>query len=183
MIKNFAGCAAYVYNAEGVLLTEVKIYDHDRETNTISVSDSPVLSVNLRCELLVLTSPTPFSFSGVVRLASSGTMITLFKGKKKENRRNTRYPLSSKATISEYIYEGKAYRLHTPITVDLMNISVNGVRIRARFNTLSANDLFNMQLKMGGRDKVLTAKVVNLKNDERDNSEYGCALTGVDDNG
>lgn len=182
MIINFAGCAAYVYNAEGALLTEVKIYDHDSETNTIRVSDSSVLSVNLRCELLVLTSPTPFSFSGIVRLTRSGTTITLFKGKERENRCSTRYALNSKAVIAEYICDGKAYSLHTPITVDLINISVNGIRIRARFNTLSANDLFNMQLKMGERDKVLTARVVNLKNNERENSEYGCALTWVEDN-
>lgn len=181
MKRNFIGCAAYVYDTEGVLQTEVKIYDHDSEANIIKVSNSLVLSVNMRCELLILSLPAPFSCSGVVRSTGSDTIITLFKGKERENRRNARYALSCNAKISEYICEGKAYRLHTPITVNLMNISTNGIRIRARYNTLSADDLFNLQLKMGEREKVLTAKVVNLKDNERESSEYGCALTEVDD--
>lgn len=181
MKRNFIGCAAYVYNTEGTLLTDVKIYDHDNEANIIKVSNSLVLSANLQCELLILSSPSPFSYYGLVRSTGSDTTITLFKGKEMENRRNARYTLCCKAKISKYICDGKAYRLHTPIAVDLMNISTNGIRIRARYNTLSADDLFNLQLKMGEREKVLTAKVVNLKDNERENSEYGCALTEVDD--
>jgi len=92
-----------------------------------------------------------------------------------EQRSSARYEVNSTVDVTAYIYEGKAFSLHTPQEAGLINISKGGVRLRMKPNSLSVDDMIQISLQIGKKQRILSAHVVNLSNNE-ENSEYGCKL-------
>jgi hypothetical protein len=54
------------------------------------------------------------------------------------------------------------------------------MRIYARDNTLHFDDKFQLKLKIGEQDKLLTGRVMNCKVVPPDFTEYGCRLVSMD---
>jgi hypothetical protein len=98
----------------------------------------------------------------------------MYQGQEKENRGAVRYALKSTAIIENLICDGKPYPLHTPVEVELVNISKSGVRFRAPPNALYNGDKFQMRMKISNNDKLLIAETVNYVNNESGTSDYGC---------
>ena len=96
-------------------------------------------------------------------------------GEINEQRSSVRYDVNGTVSVIAYLFEGKAYNLHTPQDAGLINISKGGVRLRMKPNSLSVDDIVHITLQIGDKQRILNAHVVNLNNTE-ENSEYGCML-------
>ena len=92
-----------------------------------------------------------------------------------EQRSSARYDVNGTVSVIAYLFEGKAYKLHTPQEAWLINISKGGMRIRMKPNSLIIDDMVHISLQIGNKQRILNAHVVNLNNTE-ENSEYGCML-------
>ena len=92
-----------------------------------------------------------------------------------EQRSCARYDVTGTVDVTAYLYEGKVFYLHTPQKAGLINISKGGVRLRMKPNSLSIDDIIQINLQIGDKQRTLNSHVVNLINNEED-SEYGCKL-------
>jgi len=186
MKTDFVACNALIYNEDRDLIANVKILEHDRYENSILIKSLPVLNSLKRCELMILTAPAPYIYKGTIHKTSinqaeTGKRIRLFNENITENRSELRYKINSSTSIDELIFDGRAYRMHTQMGIQLMNISRSGVRFRAKPNAFTFGNRFQIRINTGGGDTVLLAEVVNTMNAPLDHSEYGCRFLGKDD--
>jgi len=169
------GCSVLVYDPEGNHLINTRVTYHDKRTLQIMLQENPArLEPGSICRLLIMTSPSPCEYMGRVTMVSLKKMIALYHGSEKESRRASRYEVSFSAVIENLIHEGKAYPLHTPLTVRLINVSKSGVRFRAPALALIDGDRFQMRMKIGEGDKLLIAEAVNHTDNDDGTTEYGC---------
>ena len=92
-----------------------------------------------------------------------------------EKRSSVRYEVNSTVDVVAYISEEKSYALLSPIEAILVNISKGGVRLKMRPNSMSMEDTVQISLKIGDKQRLLNAQVVNIK-DGDGSTEYGCKL-------
>ena len=175
MAIKLEGCALYIYNESGAPLLRTKVLAYDPLKNSIEVSQAPELTDKSRYNLLILTEPSPHRYSCIAEIKNDRVMLKIFNGEKKELRSSVRHTVNGRVTITAYLFEGKAYRLHTPQEAVLVNISTGGVRLRMKANSLTMNDLVHISIQTGDTQKILPALVVNMFS-TNENAEYGCKL-------
>jgi len=169
------GCAAHFYDETGNLLLSTVVSAHDPYRSTIEVSEAPELTDKSRYDLLILTEPSPHRYAGVAEIKNDRAVIKLSGGEKKELRSSVRHTINGRVKITAYLFEAKAYRLHTPQDAIMLNISKGGVRLRMKANSLLMDDSVYVNIPTGDTWKILSALVVNLLSDG-DSAEYGCRL-------
>lgn len=172
---DYTGCSVLIYDSNGNHLGNTVVTEYDKNTLRIEVQTVPAaLSSGAGCKLLILMAPTPFEYHG--RVVKEGTRVTIamYKGKEKESRGATRYRVDLKALIENLVCDGRAYPLHTPLEVVIINISRSGVRFRTPFFAMTDGDRFQMRIKISGNEKLLIADVTNHIDRGSETSEYGC---------
>ena len=166
-----------IYDEKGNHLDSTIVTDFDMDMMWIDVQEiPPVLRNGKRCRLLILSSPSPYGYQGKVIKVGSRKTIAIYYGHEKENRGLVRHKISLSALVENLIYTNRAYVLHTPLEVELINISQGGVRFRAPQNALSDGDRFQMRMKISVSDKLIIADVVNHTDGSTGMSEYGCSF-------
>lgn len=176
MHKDFTKCNVLIYDEKDNLLCNVKIWEHNVLENYIVVQDWPELAGVDQCKLLILTAPAPFSYIGAIRKYNLDRQIKLFEEHMEENRQEIRYKTDLPGNIEGLVYDGKSFPLHTKLEVRILNISKSGMRILAKENTLNADDRFQIKVKIGENDKLLTCKTVNSRSTTGGFIEHGCRL-------
>ena len=174
---NYAGSTVLIYDASGQHLASTVVSSHDKTSMRVRVQEIPPgLVIGDACTLLFLTSPAPCEYQGRIASEGTGSFIALYRGRVRENRGSVRYNVNSPAVIENLICDGKAYPLHTPLSIELINISKSGVRFRAQNNALSDGDRFQMRLKFSNSDKLLIADAIHHADVDQKTSEYGCSF-------
>jgi len=172
---DFTGCPVLIYSESGVLLGSTEIEAYDRGVMRVEVKETPPsLNAGGVCRMLILSSPSPCEFQGRIIKEGARKSIAMFFGQEKENRSATRYKVDYEATIENLICDGKAYPLHTPQVVSLINISQSGARFRTPQYSFIDGDRFQMRMLIKDSAKLLIADVVNHIDKDNGYSEYGC---------
>ena len=175
MPVDFKGCTVYVYDLSGGLVVKTAVLEHSIANSAVTLPLLPEFEDQSRYNLMILCEPSPYSFSCVSTINGDFVTFALIKGDVREQRSHVRYAMSGTVSVIAYLFEGKAFALHTPQDAGLVNISKGGMRLRMKPNSLSLDDLVHISLDIGDKRRVLSAHVVNLFNAD-DNSEYGCEL-------
>ena len=176
MGEKFDGCVVHVYGIDGSSVAELNVLSHDDDANTIDVTPAAELVDNAQYCLLILAPSVPYAYSGTAEQRGEQTIIKLAGGEIKERRSDTRYKLVGDVAITAYLWEGKVFTLRSPLKASLINISKNGIRISMKYNSMLEDDVVHIRLMTKDTHQVLTAHVVNMKNNDRDSSDYGCRL-------
>jgi len=173
--SDYTDCSVLIYDTSGNHLGNTIVTYYDKTSLRIEVQATPpALNAGDLCKLLILSAPTPYEYFGRVLKESSNRAIALYKGQVKESRGATRYRVNFTAIVENLVCEGRAYPLHTPLEVMLLNISKSGVRFRTLFYALSDGDRFQMRMKISDNEKMLIAEVTNHIDNGAESSEYGC---------
>jgi hypothetical protein len=178
--KDFKECNVLIYDVEGNLLVNAEIWEHNIKERYIVVQDWPELAGVSRCKLLILTAPMPYSYLGTIHKRSFEKLIKLYDEHMEENRKEIRYKTDLPGNIENLVYDWTSYPLHKALEVQIVNISRNGIRIQAKDNTLNVGDIFQINIKISGNDKLLMGKVANYRYISQDHCEYGCFLVSKD---
>ena len=173
---DYNGCSVFIYDEAGELLVKTTVTYHNKREMSIEVKEAPPLRVGESCRVFIMASPAPCDYQGRINRRGMKKSIALHHGKECESRESIRYKIRIPAQIENLICDYKAYRLHTPLDVETINISKSGVRIRAPFNALSDGDRFQLRMKIVGSEKVMIAEVTNHMDLGASGSEYGCRL-------
>ena len=175
--SDYNGCAVMLYDASGNCQVSTIVTNYDKKSLRLEVRDIPqALKTGDNCRLLILTSPSPCEYQGRVIKDGQHRIIAMYMGKEYENREDVRYNINSPAFIDNMICDGKAYQLHTPYKIKLINISKSGARFSAPNNTLFDGDIFQMRMKISRCNKILIAEIANHLDRNDEISEYGCRL-------
>jgi len=151
------------------------VTQHNKDTQKIVVEEAPSsLKVGDSCRILILSSPKPCEYQGRMISENPKTIIVIHHGREREGRGAVRYSIKSPAFIENLICASRAYRLHSPLEVELINISKSGVRFRSQYYSLLDGDRFQMRMKINNIEKLLIADVVNHMDIDAETSEYGC---------
>jgi hypothetical protein len=179
MHKDFVNCNALIYDDAGEQLANALIIEYDRAANSIVVLDMFSSITVKTCDVLIPMAPKPFTYRGQIQGKGDRKIIRLSQEKTRDNRKDPRYKVDLPASIEGLIYDSKLYTMQSSIEVRLLDISKDGMKFRSVFNALAVGLVFQIRLKIGGNDKVLTARVVFGK-DSPPNSEYGCHMVEVE---
>jgi len=182
LTSDYTGCSVLIYDEAGNHLGSTVVTDYNKNALRIEVQGAPsTLKVGSRCRLLILSSPSPCEYQGRVAREGAKKTIAMFYGQEKENRGAARFKVNFPAVIENLICDNRAYPLHTPLAIELVNISQSGVRFRAPYNALSDSDVFQMRMRINNSEKLLIANVVYHTDNGTETSEYGCRfLVGSD---
>jgi len=180
MAVKFDGCGAYIYDEAGTLLLKTTVVDHDTVNSIIEIEEAPEIADRGKYDVLILTAPSPHTFSCIAEVKLDRIDLKLFRGERKEQRNNVRYVVNGQVEVTGYIHDNKVFPLHTPQEAILVNLSKGGVRLRMKLNSLSLDDMVQIKIQVGDKPKVLSAHVVNTL-DTEDSSEYGCKLIDYTD--
>jgi hypothetical protein len=174
---NIIGSPVMLYDEEGNKLAASEITGFDRNEMRIEVANVPdSIKPGDICDILIICPPTPWEYKG--RVLGSGLKkreLALFKGKMKEARAAQRYKVEIPAGIESLVSDGQVFKMHTPVTVKVVNISKTGVRFAAKHNTLAFGDIFHMHMKISAdNEKRLEAEVMNTSIRDESTAEFGC---------
>ena len=173
--NDYTGCSVLIYDEAGNHVCDTEVTYYNKNTLLIEVEDSlKTLDEHETCRLLILTSPSPCEYRGKINLIGKSKLIAMYDGKESEKREESRYIVRLPVLIENYICDDKIYPLHTPLAVEMINISRNGARLRMPKNTLSNGDRFRMSVAIKDKYKNVIAEVKNQTQNEADAYEYGC---------
>ena len=172
--EDYTGCAILIYDEHGSPLGSTLVTSHDKSTMRIKVQEIPSgFKKGSERAMLILTSPAPCEYQGRLLHEGKEKVIAIYKGRVRENRGAKRFKVNSPAIIENLICDGKAYKLHTPLEVELINISKSGARFRAPNYALSDGSRFQLRIKISKSEKLLIADAIYHVDRDDGTSEYG----------
>lgn len=181
---DYTGCPVIVYDEAGNRLCDTTVTYYDNKRLRIEIEDPLAnLGASDACRLLILTKPTPCEYKGRIIQAGQRKLIVIFDGKESEKREDSRYTVRLPAFIESYICDDLIYPLHTPLAVEMINISKNGARLLMPEYALSIGDRFWMCVRINNMYKSIIAEVKNQTPAEAEASEYGCRFLLSGDGG
>lgn len=130
---------------------------------------------------MIFTENGLYESYGTIRGIVTGNEIEVFLGKSrtKENRAKTRYPISLTGSVKGIYIDDKEISLHQGIPVETINMSANGILIKADEGCFNTGEVFTLFLEMGKDTFELQCEVVRTQSGEELIEEYGCRIDKI----
>ena len=179
-VKN---CRILIKNTEnGQIIADTKVIRFDRRTNSVYISsDSLMEKKYYNISAFIFAKESLYEFFGTIKgvLVGNEIEVLLGKSKKKEDRGQTRYPTAWKGNIGAIIIEGKMIKLRKAIHIQTVNMSANGILIKADSGCFSIGDCFSLELKVEDSEIQLNCEIVRIQNCSMLTEEYGCRISEI----
>ena len=174
---DYTGCTVLFYDTSGYQLGSSIITQYDKRSLRVIVRDVPhTLDAGSECRLFILSSPVPCDYQGRILKEGARKVVAMYLGKEHENRGAERYKVNYPALVENLICDGRAYPLHAPLAIKLINISKSGIRFNAPGYSLTDGDRIQIRVKLNENDKLWIVEVVNHTDRDAKESDYGCRL-------
>lgn len=163
----------------GRLIADTRITGYDPEKKIIKVSASGV-SFRGDCPvaLLVFSPKGIFEYFGTLRkpMIANEMDVTLSRGRRKEDRKNTRYNIKVKGHVDGIILEGKKIILRKPIDFVTENISANGLLMKTMAGSFTLHNRIQVSIDLDQGKIQSVYEVVRIVQQDLWTEEYGCRL-------
>lgn len=167
---------------DGEIIADTKILRFNSSTNSVAIS-ADSLSVREDCNVSVLIFGVNnlYEFGGNIRgvVIENEIDVLLGKRKEKENRKKTRYPVMIGGCIKNIKIKDINVKLRTPIEVVTVNMSSNGVLIRADSGCFEIGSKFIIVMEIEKKEMELSCEVVRIQDCKPRTEEYGCRIKEV----
>lgn len=190
-MNDFRNCTVNIHNQEGELLLSTRVLHHDKVQNHITLENifgaavlfDELISGN-QYNVIVMCSPTPLAFNGIVRkrVENSNVVITLFKGEPRCKRKEKRHETSLPAEV-EWIQSRNKSLVNKSVEAKIVNLSSRGMRLQMKKSNLSVDD--KIKVKIGKADVPdVTEIVAEIRNHvdvdvPTECSEVGCQFIEI----
>ena len=179
-VKN---CRILIRNEENKqIIADTEIIRFDSHTNSVYISaDSLRERKPYNISAYIFEKECLYEFSGSIRgvLVGNEIEVLLGKSRKKESRARTRYPVALEGNIDGIIIEEKMIKLRKAIYVETIDMSSNGILMKADSGCFGIGDCFSLNLKVEDGEIQLNCKVVRIQNSNMLTEEYGCRISEV----
>ena len=179
-VKN---CRILIKNAEnGQIIADTKIVRFNRLTNSVYISaDSLRERKYYNITAIIFAKKCLYEFCGTIKGALIDNEIEVLLGKstEKESRARTRYPVALGGNIDGIIIEDKMIKLRKAIYIQTINMSANGILMKADSGCFDIGDCFSLNLEMEDSEIQLNCKIVRIQNSSMLTEEYGCRISEI----
>lgn len=166
-----------INDLDGGFLADEKILGHNAIANTIQVQGSAYdWKSHTRLTILIFQGDQLLEFKGTTKKStvSSNIEIGLYQGKRKEDRKQSRYKLCTLGEVKSIVVENQNVFLHQPIPAMVKNISTTGILIMALTNCFQDNSIFQLHVPADSHELAVECRVVRKREVTQQLSEYGC---------
>lgn len=180
MIKNRRILIKNMENGE--IIADTRILGFNSLTNSVSISaDSLPDKKYYRISAFIFAEECLYEISGTIKGAMVDNEIEVFLGrsKEKEDRARTRYPVELEGVISHILIDGRKIRLRKPMDIRTINMSANGVLMKADAGCFTVGDGFVLTLTVERGTIVLHCGIVRINYSNMLTEEYGCRISGI----
>ena len=179
-VKN---CRILIKDTEnGQIIADTKINRFNSLRNSVYISaDSLKERKYYNISAFIFAKKGLYEFFGTIKgvLVGNEIEVLLGKSKKKEDRGQTRYPTAWKGYIDSIIIEDSVIKLRKAIYIQTVNMSANGILIKADSGCFCIGDCFSLNLKVENSEIKLNCKIVRIQNSSMLTEEYGCRISEI----
>lgn len=173
-------CRIFISNMEdGEVIADTKIVRFNKVRNAVFISgDSIAEKKPYSITACIFTEGRLYEFAGTIRGGIINNEIEVLLGKKreKEDRGRKRYPMETEGSINGTIVDGKFAPIRPYKMVRTVNMSANGVLIRAEAGYFKIGDGFSLILGSEEKGMAMHCEVVRTQNRNMLTEEYGCRI-------
>ena len=167
---------------DGKIIADTKIVSFDSVTNSVLIrADSLADKKYYTISAFVFAKECLYEFFGTIRGALVGNEVEVFlgKSKEKEDRAKTRYPVALEGQIDGIVIEEKMIKLRKAMPIWTINMSANGVLMKADSGCFRIGDVFSLNLKVEEGEIELRCEIVRIQNGGMQTEEYGCRIREI----
>lgn len=161
------------------VIADTRIIRYDSLSNSVMISAASLLKKKFyNISAFIFAESGLYESHGTIRGTVTGNEIEVFLGKsrEKEDRAKTRYPISVKGDIRGIYIDDKEISLHQGIHIETINMSANGILIKADAGCFDIGKKFTLILEMGKDSLELLCEVVRTQSGGELLEEYGCRI-------
>lgn len=167
---------------DGQTIADTKIIRFDRHANSVLISaDSLKDRKYYSISAFIFAKDCLYEFLGTIKgvLVDNEIEVFLGKSKEKEDRAKTRYPVALGGSIVAIIIESRIIRLRKAIAIETVNMSANGVLMRADSGSFHIGNCFSLHLEVAEGKILLSCEIVRIQNSSMLKEEYGCRINEI----
>lgn len=166
----------------GEIIADTKILGFNSLTNSVRISAASLPDKKYyRITAFIFAEECLYELSGTIKgaMVDNEIEVLLGRSKEKEDRATTRYPVELKGLISHILVDGRAIRLRKPMHIQTINMSANGVLMKADAGCFAVGDSFVLILTVERGMIVLQCGIVRINHNNMLTEEYGCRISGI----
>ena len=179
-VKN---CRILIRNEEnGQIIADTEIIRFDSRTNSAYIrADSLEERKYYNISAHIFAKKCIYECFGTIKgaVVDNEIEVLLGKGKEKESRSGTRYPVALAGNIDGIIIEGKMIKLRKAMYIQTINMSANGILMKADSGCFCVGDCFSLNLKIEDGEIQLNCETVRIQNRSMLTEEYGCRINEI----
>lgn len=166
----------------GEIIADTKILGFNSLTNSVRISAASLPDKKYyRISAFIFAEECLYELSGTIKgaMVDNEIEVLLGRSKEKEDRARTRYPMELKGVISHILVDGRAIPLRKPMHIQTINMSANGVLMKADAGCFGVGDSFILTLMVERGTIVLYCGIVRINHNNMLTEEYGCRISGI----
>ena len=166
----------------GEIIADTKILGFNSLTNSVRISAASLPDKKYyKISAFIFAEECLYELSGTIKgvMVDNEIEVLLGRSKEKEDRARTRYPMELKGVINHIIVDGQAIRLRKPMHIQTINMSANGVLMKADAGCFGVGDSFVLTLMVERGTIVLYCGIVRIDHNNMLTEEYGCRISGI----
>ena len=164
------------------LLADTKIIRYDILNNSVTISADSLEKKELsNVYILIFGVKKLYEFHGTIRgaMVENEVEVLLGRRKEKEDRKKPRYRIHMKGHVSAIKIEEEAISLRKPIEIKTLNMSSNGILMKADSGSFYIGSCFSISLIIDQKELEFDCEVVRIQNSKPRTEEYGCKVKVV----
>lgn len=166
----------------GEVIADTKIIRYDSQMNFITISAGSLAEKRYyNVQAYIFARECLYEFNGVIRGVVVNNEIEVLLGKisLKENRAKIRYPIALEGEISSVDVHGRSIPLRKPIHMQTINMSSDGILVRADAGSFEIGEKFSLLLGTQAGAMRVACEIVRMQNCGMLTEEYGCWVTEI----
>ena len=164
------------------VLADTKIIRYDILNNSVTISADSLSRKELaNVSILIFGIKKLYEFHGTIKGAMIENEIEVLLGrrKEKEDRKRKRYRIRMRGYVNAMRIEKTDISLRKPIEVRTLNMSSNGILMRADSGSFYIGSTFLVSLIVDHKELEFDCEVVRIQNSKAKTEEYGCKVMEV----
>ena len=166
----------------GEIIADTKILGFNSLTNSVRISAASLPDKKYyKISAFIFAEECLYEISGTIKgaMVDNEIEVLLGRSKEKEDRARTRYPMELKGVISHILVDGRAICLRKPMHIRTINMSANGVLMKADAGCFGVGDGFVLTLTVERGTIILHCGIVRINHNNMLTEEYGCRISGI----
>lgn len=164
------------------IITDTQIIRYNSLSNSVMISAASFQEKKFyNISAIIFAEKGLYESYGTIRGVVTGNEIEVFLGKsrEKEDRAKTRYPISLVGNVKGIYIDNKEVSLHRGIHIETINMSANGILIKADTGSFEVGEIFTLILEMGKDTLELQCEIVRIHKSDILLDEYGCRIDEI----